>query len=398
MLQDELGLLQILVNDLVQSEPENDTFTAIGKTSVLQDFKIACEQVKKAWLAAFFSESPDHSLQRYFKFHLEGISGLSDTLLRMGQNNSQVDGDQLLFLAINEQLLALIIHLKKNHDRFFSNEVNSPVLWRKKVRQQNGAETEWLIERFKTSGLPDQQISPVIYYLSEIMNAEQGGFYTFHALNYFEQFVNTLSIAMDNFISNENDLNTHLTDLNFNHLGYFNYRQNQIGDQLNSIESPVSKIHTLLNDRLSLKNMSYHENIIYDTRYPSVPVMLDKWLCEQIIYLEEQHRLELENGLIPVYSKLTLNLSVAQMGCLLRVLYEADIFGNASLHEVFKFVTQHISSKKQAAISLGGLSKEYYSTTQVTGGKMIVLFQRLITILKRIFFPLLVVASVIAGV
>ncbi|MDN5288973.1 MAG: hypothetical protein JWR38_5247 [Mucilaginibacter sp.] len=398
MLRDELNALKKLVNDLPLIEPESDTFTAIRTINTLQAIKMACGWVKDGWLKAFFSEAPDHSLRRYFYYHLEGISKIADTLFHAMQSNDLISYDQELLIEIDDQLLTLILHLKKHHKRFFNDEANSPILWRKKILHENEDISTWLINKLEESDLPVEQTATIICYLREMMNADSGGFYTFHSLNYYEGFISALTLAVEDVDLNEAELNRQLTALNFNNLAYVDYRYNQIESQLHSMAIPQEKVLLLLEERNRLKSISVYGNHLCHTRFPSITALLDKWLCEQIIHIEEQNRLEFENESSPAQTKLFLNLSVAQIACLLRVLYEADCFGGTPLTEVIKFVTQNFSSKKQAAISIGGLSKEYYSTTQVTAGKVIVFFQRLIVILKRIFFPLLVVASIIFGV
>lgn len=397
-MQDELGPLKSLVDDLTLIEPENITFIAIRTPEMLQAMKIACDQVRSGWLAAFFSEAQDHSLQRYFNFHLEGISKLADTFFSFVQKTYHFGPDQESWMAINDQLIDLIIHLKKYHERFFNDQVNSPILWRRNVLLANEPVTLSLINKLQEPGLPVGQTGPAVSYLKDMMKAEEGGFYTFHSLTYYENFIHTLTRVLEDADLNEGELNRQLTELNFNHIAYAGYRYSQIEAQLRLLKTRQEKVRLLLEERNKLKSVPFFANSRCHPRFPSITAMLDKWLCEQVIYIEEQKRPEPEMELCPHRPKLLLNLSVAQMGCLLRVLYEAECFGSTPLNAVLEFVTQHFSSKKQAVISIGGLSKEYYSTTQVTAGKVIMLFQRLIAILKRIFFPLLVVTGVIFGV
>lgn len=394
MLQDELGVLKKLIDDLTQNGTESDIFIRIGTGDILQATKIACEEIKDRWLKAFFSELPDYSLQRYFYFHLEGIGNLSDTLFFFTQD-ACLDVPELKWLtAVNSHLLDLTIHLKKYHPRFFNGEVNSSMLWRKKVLEENKGLAALLIDQLKESGLPAAQTSTVISYLKEMINAGSVDFCTFYSLDYYERFISASIMDIDKQWD-ENGLNRRLIALNFNSLAYAEYYQQQIESQITFAESHQEKVLLLLEERSRLKAISSYDNAVCHSRFPPIKIILDRWLCERVIYLEEQHRLEPENGLKSVQTKLVLNLSVAQIGCLLRVLVEADCFGHTPLTVIMKFVTENFSSKKQREISPGGLSKEYYSTTQVTAGKMITLFQRLIATLKRIFFPLLVVAGAI---
>ena len=86
-------------------------------------------------------------------------------------------------------------------------------------------------------------------------------------------------------------------------------------------------------------------------------------------------------------SRMILNLSVAQLACLIRLFYKTGYFPYAKIVEVIDFFATHFESKKRSPMSPGNLSKEYYGVTQKTAASMIAILEQMIKELKRQFFP-----------
>lgn len=397
MLHDELEPLRDLVNEVILVDSDSHACTTVNPSATVRAIKATCTRITDAWLAAVFSEAPDHSLERYFYFHLEGISNLADTLFKTLNNDFPSYPETEPLQQFNEEFLSLISHLRKNHRRFFNEEANSPLCWRNRTLNRVIKQTSALISSLQRSSLPPDQSVSIISYLQEMLNADNREFCSFHALAYFEQLVSVLSGLYTDGQLNEMALNKHLLALDFNHFAYLAYRQEVLENELAAIDRLPEKAQLLLNEKRKLTNLLPDGQIRCHSRYPSLVTMLAAWMDERMALVAEQSKPEDRAVNKSSTNRIYLNISVAQMGCLLRVLYEENYFGDRSLSDIFKFVAENFSSKKQEVISVGGLTKEYYSTTQVTAGKMIVQYQVLAARLKRIFFPLLVAASVIFG-
>lgn len=85
--------------------------------------------------------------------------------------------------------------------------------------------------------------------------------------------------------------------------------------------------------------------------------------------------------------KLAVDLSVAQLACLLRLLYDEGVYPATGISELLRFTAAHHQSKRREQISAGSLNKEYYGTTQVTAATCRDLLERLIKRLNKHFFP-----------
>lgn len=84
--------------------------------------------------------------------------------------------------------------------------------------------------------------------------------------------------------------------------------------------------------------------------------------------------------------KVLINLSVAQLGCILRLTYESGLFPNITVAELIRCVVLYCRTRKQLHISARSLSKEYYSVNQVTAATCRELLTQLIKRIDKMYF------------
>jgi hypothetical protein len=99
----------------------------------------------------------------------------------------------------------------------------------------------------------------------------------------------------------------------------------------------------------------------------------------------------------PLNFKLTLQLSVAQLACIIKLFYRAGIYGDTPLTDIFKFTAQHFCTKRQPAMSWQSLSKEYYGLDLVNAGRVRILLKQMITYINEHFFPVMAAIGVVIG-
>jgi hypothetical protein len=292
------------------------------------DIPARCLAIKAAWQAAVFADVSDACLQRYFTFHLEGLTKLSGALP----------------LVAGELAIHLIEHYATylNENTILARALYPPILPPDPMRCE---------------GLRD--------YISQMKTGAQ---FTLRSLNYYARFCEQLQDA--------ENMDEILLDLNFNHLAYFAWRQQQIRQAANSLDNPA-RLRYLQSLRSELLARPVPNGVIYHPDWPPLATMLVNWLREEI-------------GTIPVEEpgqKLGLNLSVAQLACLLKLLYDQGVFTTENFSDILRFFAAHFRSKRRENISYGGLSKESYSTGQVTAAVLRDKFAQMIKKIDRHFFP-----------
>ncbi|WP_183567738.1 hypothetical protein [Mucilaginibacter sp. SP1R1] len=398
MLQDELGPLKIIVSELTLTGQEPESGTVLSGITRVEVVQAACDRVRSAWLGAFFSEAGDHTLQRYFNFHLEGITALANTLYLFSQDRITASADNDQLVMISEVLLSLIGHMQQYHGRYFDTQLSAPLSWRQACFQRMSGAVQLLIAKLHVSVTDHLLKDCVNTYIQDILDTGQGGYCSFHALRYFEYFVAELTKGLATTEHTDELLDRLLSGLNFNRLSYLVYRQNQVRQACGKIVQATNQMEFLREKQIELLFVTNQGKLKCHEQYPDLTTMLEGWLGEQ---MERQVKDNLTASGSPIHDpagKIAINLSVAQIACIIRLLREENYLSASSLEEIFKLVSIYYSSKMQEQISAGSINKEFYSITQSTALKIEAMLQKMLANLKRNFFPLLAVASVVIGI
>lgn len=380
-LNDEFGDFKAA---LLYRNSTGHTFGFEGNLAPLyfQPPKFSVQKVKQAWQQVAFSELPDHSLRRYFSFHLEGIREILDAFPFL-KNLTQE--------PINESdFIELINYQRRYFDAFFDYNLQAPVVYHRYFFSGIKDLVECVCERLWLSGADACLKELIKGYISEMTATPAHVHDSYHSLFYFENFIRELNtIDLQDKGCNER-LNSRLTELNFNHLGYIAYRRQQIKIATEPL-TPDLVIDFLQNIKLALV-VPTQEALIYDNQWPSLQQILDSFLAGEIQATQNSMKLSAQKAGLTC-EKSHLNISVAQLALLTRLGVEEELLNNPNLKFVFKFISSHFATKRQDTISAGSLSKEYYSTTQVTAAVVRDMLQKMIARINRTFFPVLAVIS-----
>lgn len=304
-----------------------ERFEATGDPEVYQS-------VILDWQRASFSEASDQTLTRYFRRQLFELSQL-DTAAT----------------------LALIDHLWQHHSNFLDTEQTAPPVYQRQLADRLAPALDSVRTLFRQDAMVQAYLQRLSVEASHLR-------FTYRELFYFRDLVMALANSRPD---NAPDM---LVCWNFNDLAYLAARQRELAGLADRAALEAEKLRlTALPERVMTA---------YDPDWPSLRTMLLAWLNERLALPDES----------PVAApKLTLNLSVAQLGCFLRLAYQQGIFREENLAAILRFFATHFSAKRQAFISAGSLTKEYYATNQKTAAVVLDQLQALAGRLKRCFFP-----------
>ena len=365
MLKDELTGIQLLFRE-VQSDAEDRCFSSRLQKMV--------EKIAYAWTQAAFSASPDHSLKRYFQFHLDGIRQLSDTIFSCRISACQNTRGQLD--EIDAALISLIRLIVDNFNSYFDRNATAPQSYHLDLFEAMQDGNLSLRRDLACSPIDASLKKCVLDYLVQMVGPAPATRYTFGSLFYYQNFVLKLSEMKSSvFIKGLNEkLAEKLISLNFNRLDFMLYQTNVL-TQKSGNDLTV----------LKLTRRSYQWRMVSqdacEPSWPSITEMLAGWLDEEL------NAVKLD--VFPA-EKLSLNLSVAHLACLTRLFFEENIYNSQALTAIFKFIAGHFETKRQSHISTGGFSKEYYSVSQVTAAVIRDKLLRMVSRINREYFPAVV--------
>lgn len=369
MLKNELkDIEEILI------EQEYSDSTRIAQINLETHFGQIC----KAWEAVIFSNTPEDTLVRYFHYHLDIISTISNTLSNSHDSETNV--------LLQNELLALIDHLRKYHFNYFNEDAIAPIAYHQRSIEQWSEDVRLLKSKLKKAQISAELKTSVCKWVEELNEINYSRRYSFREISYSKYIIEQM-LLIDIFSDKaDNNLISFLSSANFNHLAFLVYRQNKIRQELEAFICLDDKINYLHHQKATVASVPEVKHVVYNISWPSLKIMLGDWLQEEILLTEKSLSKRSEVA-IP---KIPLKMSVAHLSCLIRLLYEESVFATQNLQFIFKGFAGHYQSKRQAVISPGSLSKEFYSIDQHTAARVRDLLQRMVQRINRNFFPMAV--------
>ena len=381
MLKDELARISCLVDSRIlkcQYSNEQETNTL---NSFRSDLAMANQQIRAGWNTAAFSNIPDHSLKRYFHFHLEGIREILDTL-HLSCDPNGLNG------LLKSRLLDLVQYQRQYFYDYFNYNGVAPLAFCEAVSKSTN-ETLDILKTNLANAQIDKALKDCIFaYLQKLNFADPDRKYTYGAISYFELFLKEIGVF---FITEpaqclNEALVAKLIGLNFNALDFFCYRKQEISAAIRSL--PAAAQLSLLNNEIEALTLADATRLIYDPCLPSLQKMFYEWLREEAAIVKKTSCMATAGS-----EKLSLNLSVAHLACITRLFFEENIYNTPALTGVFKFIAGHYQTKRQTRISTGSLSKEYYSISQVTAAVVRDKLLKMVSRLNREYFPAMAAIS-----
>ncbi|NJK97049.1 MAG: hypothetical protein HC905_20895 [Bacteroidales bacterium] len=154
---------------------------------------------------------------------------------------------------------------------------------------------------------------------------------------------------------------------NFNSFSFLHYLTHQIENDLEELDTYAEKMEKLLWNLKWAKQIQITGKA-YNASRKSIKELLIDWINEEINYLEKSFNLR-KNPIAEAETsedksfKLITDLSVPQLGFLLRIFMESGLFKNKNHRAVAKFFAKHTKTKGSASISPGNLSNKFYDVT-----------------------------------
>ncbi|SDC66384.1 hypothetical protein [Pedobacter soli] len=340
------------------------------------DIEKCFSQIHRAWEKVIFSDIPENSLVRYFHYHLEVITNISDNLYRL-------EIDEKLIVP-QSKLLELIDHLRKYYSNYFNENVLAPLMYHQRLMCQLSNSISYIRQRLQASNLNASLITCLVKWFDLMSEDTDIIKFNFCSLHYFEYVVKRLSSIDYDSEDAETSLVSLLVRSNFNNLTFLVYYQDYVGIAIGDLKDSHEKLRYLVEQKAEVFLSPEVKKLAYDHTWPPLKTMITDWLQEEIL-LTKKSACNKNAVAVP---KIPLAMSVAHLSCLIRLLYEESVFATQNLQSIFKGFAGYFQSKRQVIISPGSLSKEFYSIDQHTAARVRDLLQRMIQRINRNFFPM----------
>jgi len=387
LLHHELKKLRTIANAL-HPGPGKEEFAPKPDTASLQsEITSECDTLREKLTSVLFSDAREEVLERFIRYHQTGLIEIADQL-----NTLLAVQDDTELTAITNGFMSLVISLLDYIERYFSRYFNPdekiPDAYRSLVLKEISGAIDRL-RRSVTMKISSEGLRKCIFdYLSTFTGDLFPPDLSFRNLIYLKGFVTELNELLQREEVGQWDLRVSLSliYLNFNHLGFLVYCQDSIKSELDDTGTKEQYGQVLTRYLSLVKSQQCKPSFSYHSLWPDIRVMLQTWLNDEIAAAAKTTSAEREMP-ATAEEKILLNMPVAQIALLIRLLHEEGCFANASVTDILRLTARYYRSKRQENISPGSLGKEYYSVNQVTAAVMRDMLQKMTVRINKNYFP-----------
>lgn len=187
-------------------------------------------------------------------------------------------------------------------------------------------------------------------------------------------------------------LNELLIYRNFNKKKYLNYYTGKIAGKINSFAAAKDKLDQLLLSYKEFNQMHKKPGVRLNAHCADIKKVIGNWFAYEISYLQTKYQWDvnpLEQSSLPSAPasnktiKTSINMTVDQIGLIIKALFDIGILISKSLSQVFKLITPLLSSSHQQEISWDSMRRKSYTLEQRDKEAVITMLENMIAHIKE---------------
>lgn len=324
--------------------------------------------------AMMLSLDNEDSQQFFITNHYTYAHNLLDLALNRPNSNSLNNGSDQLASQITTLLTDLITAIYRQYSLVINLNSRAPEVYLKRVQRNWKSQIPFFTHELNTAdpGIAYVILTPVRRWLGTGSTESK----TIRHMLYFSRLRTDLNFLIpittsESYFSN---LEKHLIRINFNSHDCFDHLTIRIAQVINKMPTYFEKLDKLLLISKELKQQIIIPDVGLHPMADSLVNSLEKWISQEIIYLERKTRdyliptshnadpLELRSSIKKEpHSKVLCMLTVDQMAILLRAADESKLLNAKSISAVYKQITPYLSSPFKEEISPDSMRSKSYA-------------------------------------
>lgn len=338
------------------------------------EFKCECNIIKDMILQQVFASDTKLKTTAYIRYHHKELIALMDSFYRRCED-----------VVMAESLLQPMADLLQYLEVHFEDEIDfgTTICKLNLVQFQQKLETrkQVMIRHFRKHDVPDALVNVLLNHFTKLQQAASMTYATYH-------YHQLLLADLERFVAKRvrrnysDQLYILLGRLNFNTVHFMAHCRNQILEDVQKAAKKDSQLDILSNYIKRIKLIQLKPNFGFDPETSTVTEVLCAWILEEKVFIENRKmRQDFPAAAPQLQEKIELDLSVGQLGLLLKILIGSGLISNVQLHKVLIFFTTYFKTRKASQISTESLRNNYYNvdanTVSSLKAKMIVLLNAL---------------------
>ena len=321
-------------------------------------------RIKRELIQDVLSFKKEPQLQRYVRYHQQAMVKLMDQVLELG--TPAVRFKKLQYEMCYERLDELLEFVQYNFSEYFDWDAYVPQAYLQKMQVENKQKIDFIANLCAKRNI-DKHLASCMLGIMNCLLPDGENTTTYWVINYVDNLqkeIRLVSSKTENNADMTEALRNLLIQLNVNNRCTWEYFDNYLQNTLCSISTPRLKYEWLSLTLKKLKQLPCANDQPFDKKQQGVSDFLIIYLDAERSYWQKFlgiNEIGEQATTIPNDFKIKLELSVAQLACLLKALVDNKIIRNTNVMGLLRFFSGHTITKKTEKISLDSLRGKYYN-------------------------------------
>ena len=328
----------------------------------VREFEAELNRVRQVLVYEVFRLTEDRVATRYIQFHQYAV-------IRLLNETSGIQNKSALGLMED-----LLLFLEKQFPLLFDHDVDAPTAFIIRMQVEWAGRVTQLGERMQAVHAEAELLDLALYVPTRMLQISLPTF-TFRRMKYMKTITTELTRILEICSVEKNideRIRTVLYDLNYNSKRFLTWHAQFVKDMLKSAETSNDKLERLSLLRKQIGQSLINPALAYDVMALPLQTQLISYVDQEIQYYEKVQQLRAaSNDLLQGKQvKVRVNLSVAQLACIIRTGVDMGIIQMPNVTELLHAAAAVFVTRKAEQISYDSMKRRYYDIESGTWGSV----------------------------
>ncbi len=358
---------------LEQLNPEHSGFCISSENlDYWNDISLSQKEfIRKRILSNSFNFLDENRAKTYIQNHQAHITSLINSISGYILSEALKSEPECVIILekIRDSLESLLNFLTIRYKNYFDFNANATITHKQFITGSLHEKLDFIlsIATAQKSELFSIALKPIWDFLGNGLSSPV----SYRTLRYYEALLQEISILSKNDKPFDKALKFSLICFNYNSFRFFAYLTSEIKSELDSRTSYSTKIELLSRFLKKYNQILEYPEFVLNPKQISIKQQITGWIIEEIEHLERSQKSTFSNAQrvsnsLSTDFKLQTDLSVAQLGYFIKVLFDTGIIKNKNHREVIRFFAHQFKTKQTDAISWESLRSRFYNVEEGT--------------------------------
>lgn len=333
-----------------------------------QQIKTEVGRIKQTFINEVFTFSDERHLERYVQYHQQALIRLMDETIKFENTRTQKIKWQLCYKGLQD----LLSFIESYFSKYFDQDAKAPETYIMLTRKDLQANFEQLHMQLSGKSNDPKITAVMLYAIRKVIDDDLKSGITYRKLLYAKTVQKELW-ALVQSAKPETDITEDLRNLmlylNYNAIKAFSYYTHYMDTLVSQTETRLERIEKLSYILKKINQVQLKPGIGYNRQAPALKDQLNNYIVEEMEHVQRVQQLSGVAGAQPNRAsgiKIQLQLSVAQIACLIKLFYETEVMVNRNVTDLLRCLAGLVVSRKTETVSFDSLRAKYYNVEQGT--------------------------------